>query len=76
MRDITHIESVKRWAEFIKTHRNWKKIHSEFIDSQFNNAYRVIGELLKQPNGKEKIKKLYDIKNEAGYPSLFSNRKG
>lgn len=72
-RDQTHMESVERWAKFVMTHKDWKKIHSKFIDAQFNNAYRVIGELLKQPNGREKIKQLYEIKNEKGYPSIFSD---
>ncbi len=73
-RDQTHMESVERWAEFMKTHKDWRKIHSKFIDAQFANAYRVIEELLKQPAGKEKIKKLYGITNENGYPAIFSKR--
>ncbi|HLD18598.1 MAG TPA: hypothetical protein VJB90_01150 [Candidatus Nanoarchaeia archaeon] len=71
IRDQTHMESVERWAKYVRSNKNWRTLHTEFIDSQFENTYRVINELLKQPNGKEKIKSLYGIKNEKGYPSLF-----
>ncbi|MBS3174737.1 hypothetical protein J4440_02555 [Candidatus Woesearchaeota archaeon] len=50
---------------------NWKEVHTEFINSQFEKAYNFIEELLKEENGEEKIAKIYDIKNLKGYPELF-----
>jgi len=71
MRDKTHMEQVKRWANYVRNNPDWKKIHTEFINAQFEKAYQAIEKISKMPNGKEKIKKLYGIKNEKGYPSIF-----
>ena len=70
-RDATHMDSVKRWAQYILTHPDWKKHHTEFINAQFDMAYRSIDKLKATPEGKEKIKRIYGIKNEKGYPSIF-----
>ena len=71
MRDKTHDESVERWAEHIKKNPDWKKIHSQFINSQFEKAYSAIKKLSQSKEGREKIKKLYNIKNEKGYLNLL-----
>ncbi len=69
------IEAVERWANFIKNNpRKWKKIHTEFIDSQFEKSEEFIKRLLKQKNGAEKIIRIYGIKNKKGYPSLFTKK--
>jgi len=39
MRDKTHTESIERWAEYMKTHPDWKNLHTEFIDAQYEKAY-------------------------------------
>ena len=41
----------------------WKKIHSQFINAQFEKANAFYKRLAKQPGGKEKIIKLRGIKN-------------
>lgn len=65
----THINFIERWADFMKQHpTEWKKIHTEFINSQFTSHAQFLERLLQQPQGKEKIRKLYDIKNVNGYP--------
>ncbi|MEW6063457.1 MAG: hypothetical protein AB1571_03775 [Nanoarchaeota archaeon] len=57
------LEQIERWANFIKSGNEWKKIHTKFIDSQFEKHKLFIKRLLKQDGGKEKIIKLYNIKN-------------
>jgi len=71
-RDKTHMQSIERWAKFVRDNPNkWQKIHAQFINSQYDFAYNAITRILKMPNGKEKIKKLYNIDNVEGYPSLL-----
>ena len=71
MRDPTHQESMERWVEYIKTHKDWKKVHTEFIDAQFKHSEQFIERMLKEPNGKETLRELYGIRNKRGYPSFF-----
>lgn len=72
MRDKTHDESIERWAKFMKENPNkWQKIHAEFINSQFNHHKYFIKRLLETKGGKEKIIKLYNIKNLNGYKNLL-----
>lgn len=67
-----HLESVRRWANFVKANpKKWKKIHTGFINALFNKHYTFLKKLLKDPNGKEKIIKLYKITNFAGYKTLL-----
>lgn len=72
MRDKTHLESVERWAKFVKVNSNWRKYHTEFINSQFNNSYQFLEKLKKLPNGRNKIIRLYNIKNLNGYKKLLN----
>jgi hypothetical protein len=72
MRDKTHDDFIERWVNFMKNNPNkWKKIHTEFINSQFEMHERFLINLLKEKNGKEKIIDLYGIKNVNGYNELF-----
>ena len=64
MRDKTHMESVDRWANYVKNNSGWKKMHTAFINAQFEMALRAIEKIRKQPGGKEKLMKLYKITNE------------
>ncbi len=72
MRDKSHMEQVERWAIFVREHpTEWKKIHTEFINAQFQKANEFIERLAQQPGGKEKIKKLYNITNPEAYKKLL-----
>ena len=62
MRDKSHGEQIERWAEYVKTHKDWKIKHTQFIDAQFEIAQRFYKELAKTPEGVEKIKKLRELK--------------
>ena len=72
MRDKTHQASIEKWARFmLKNRGKWKKIHTEFINSQFQKHDKFLKKLIATPGGKEKIIKLYGIKNLKGYSGLF-----
>ena len=64
-----HMDSIERWAEYIKTRSDWRKTHNSFIDAQYEKAYAFLDRLAKTPGGKEKIIKLYGIKNVKAYPN-------
>jgi len=75
MRDRTHIEFVEKWATFVKNNSNWKEVHTKFINSQFKNSGEFIKRLIKEKNGKDKIIKIYKIRNTAGYKTILDNQK-
>ena len=64
-----HMAAVERQAQRVLA-GNWKKDHTEFIDAIYQHHYEAMERLKQQPGGKEKIIKLYGIKNLKGYPSL------
>ena len=67
-----HLEHIDRWVEYIKTHPNtWRAIHTDFIEGQLDNAYRVLNELSKTKKGCQKIVDIYGIKNLKGYQHLL-----
>lgn len=70
MRDKTHMDQIERWARFVRENKDWKKIHTEFINAQFKLSEDFLKKLLKEKGGKEKVIKLFRIKNLKGYPSL------
>ena len=63
---------IDRWIQYMKEHPStWKKMHTEFINAQFEKSEAFINRLLKEPNGKEKIINAYGIKNLKGYEGLL-----
>ena len=62
MRDKTHLEQIERWAEYVRTNPDWKKKHTEFIDAQFEMSNRFYKKLAETPEGREKIKKLKEMR--------------
>ncbi len=63
-----HMQQVERWALFVKENpTKWKKIHTEFINALFEKHDSFRNKLLQTPNGKEKLQKLYSIKNKGRY---------
>jgi hypothetical protein len=61
MRDKSHEEQVERWAEYVRTHDNWKEKLKPFLDSQIIIARRFYKKLAKTPEGREKIMMLKKI---------------
>lgn len=63
-----HMDQVERWALFVKKNpAKWKKIHTSFINSIFDKHKQFKERILETPGGKEKLAKLYNIKNREGY---------
>jgi hypothetical protein len=71
MRDKTHMEQVEKWAFYVRANPDWKNKHTQFINSLYGKASKFIHALAKQKNGKDKIIKLYGIKNIEGYKKLL-----
>lgn len=63
------LEQIERWAEYVKNNNDWKKIHTQFINSQFQKSNEFFKRLAKQKGGKKKITEIFGIKNKKGYPS-------
>lgn len=71
MRDQNHMQQVERWANFVRENpTQWKKFHTAFINALFQKNGEVTQRILQQPNGKEKLIELYNIKNVAGFDWL------
>lgn len=63
MRDKSHNEQIKRWAKYVKNNPDWKQKFKPFLDSQIIMARRVYRKLAMTKEGKEKIKKLKDLRS-------------
>ena len=62
MRDKTHMESVERWARYVRENPDrWKSKVKPIIDSQIIKSRSFYKKLLKTEGGKEKLKKLRNI---------------
>ena len=48
-------QQIKDWADYVRSNKDWKKLHTEFINSQFIKHDNFVKRLLKTPNGKEKL---------------------
>lgn len=65
-------EAIDRWAKYVReSNGGWKKIHTEFINAQFQKAYEVMEKLSETKEGREKIVEIYGIKNRGGYRKLL-----
>ena len=63
------MDFIERWAAFMRENpTKWKKIHTEFINSQFISHEQFLDRLLQQPDGKKKVQELYNLRNLEGYP--------
>ena len=67
----SHDDFIDRWILFMKKNPNtWKKIHTKFINAQFEHAEEFYKSLSQTKEGRKKLIELYNIKNLKGYPSL------
>jgi|WetSurMetagenome_2_1015567.scaffolds.fasta_scaffold528677_2 hypothetical protein len=62
MRDKTHMEQVERWAEYVKTHGDWKIKLKPFLDAQVIMARRFYEKLEETEEGRKKIIELKSLK--------------
>ncbi len=60
MRDKSHMESVERWANFVKTHprKEWKKAVNLLINATYEKADSFYHRLEKSEEGREILKRL------------------
>lgn len=65
MKKFEKMRDVEKWVKFVKENpTKWPKYHNEFI-SAVNNKWQTYEEkLLSTSEGKEKLIKLLEIKNE------------
>lgn len=71
LKDSQRMEQIEKWAKYVRTSNGkWRKVHNKFINDQFELALNFYNRLLKQPNGKGKIRKLRGIKNLNAAPFL------
>jgi len=69
---LTMSEEIDRWVKFMKEHPDeWKRVHTEFINAQFDKAGRFIKRLLATPGGREKVITAYGIKSIEGHKELL-----
>ena len=66
------IEQIERWAEYVRNNKDWKKIHTPFINAQFQKSMEFYKRLAKQKCGKEKIIKLFGIENKKAIPKWLT----
>ena len=65
---------IERWAEYVKNNpTKWKKVHTGFINAQFEKQAGFLKRLVKTKNGKKKIIALYNIKNIDGFSGLLGS---
>ncbi len=71
MIDRQREEQIDRWAKYVReSNGGWKKAHAEFINAQFDKADAFYRRLAAQPGGKEKIIRLFGVKNLEALPFL------
>jgi hypothetical protein len=72
MIDPARAAAIDRWAQYMKDNPDkWKRIHTEFINAQFQKHEAFLKRLREQPGGREKIIELYGIRNLKGYEDLL-----
>ncbi|MEK6811537.1 MAG: hypothetical protein AABX96_03445 [Nanoarchaeota archaeon] len=72
-RDKTHMESVERWAEFVRTHprSEWKPVVNTFINAVYEKADDFYNRLAKSEEGREILKRLNEERVRSAQESLF-----
>ena len=64
MRDKTHMESVERWAYFVKQYpAEWKSLHTKFINAVYQKSRQFYKRLAKTQQGREKIKAIKKLRS-------------
>jgi len=49
------IDEIERWARFVRSNKEWKHIHTEFINSQYSKHQEFLKRISKKPDYKKKI---------------------
>ena len=51
-------EHIVKWADYVRSHKDWKKLHTEFIDAQFMKYDNFRKRILATAEGKDKLRLL------------------
>jgi len=63
MIDKSHEEQIERWAKFVKENPDkWKPELNRFLDAQINMANAFYKRLAKTKEGRDKIRKLRNLR--------------
>lgn len=65
MKDKSHDEQVERWAEYVRTHDDWKIKLKPFLDAQIIMARRFLSEMNKSEDGREKLEELRKLRESS-----------
>ena len=49
---------IRRWADYVRTHPDWKKQHTDFVNAQYSKQAEFVKQLRNTENGIEKLRKL------------------
>ncbi len=71
MRESINMEIAEQWAEYVRTHPEWKKLHTTFINAHLEKASAEIEILSKTPAGREKLAELRGIRDIKRYLEIF-----
>jgi hypothetical protein len=67
----SHIGQIEEWAEFVRQNpKEWREIHTKFINSIFINQRRVYKKLANTKEGKNALIEFYGIRNIRGFSDL------
>jgi len=61
MRDKSHDEQIERWAEYVRTHDDWKIKLKPFLDAQIIMSRRFLTSLAETEDGRKKILELRNV---------------
>jgi len=68
---IKEDDQISRWAEYVKSQPDWKKIHTKFINAQLEKRITMFKKLLKQKNGFKKAMEVLGIRDEESFRRLL-----
>jgi len=67
----SHISQIEEWAKFVRQNpKEWREIHTKFINSIFINQRRIYKKLVSKKEGKNALIKLYGIRNIRDFSDL------
>ena len=67
----SHISQIEEWAKFVRQNpKEWREIHTKFINSIFINQRRIYKKLVSTKEGKNALIKLYGIRNIRDFSDL------
>jgi len=69
--NLSRMDKISLWADYVKKNDNWKKIHTKLINTHYKKINSHIKELCKTDIGKSEVAEALDIKDMKRYCELF-----